>query len=394
MNLLKFDIFFRPLEMIMDSDEILTPKKRALLSNNSLNTKNKDTELVITQVIEPTQSSSNCTFKPSESKTVVDDVPFERTNEVTSSTKFKKTFVDNVPVYSSSFDSVPNSQHINKKNDLSDWLQTSNNVNNNDTKVVGNENAVTKRKNPSFCSVFNNKDDDPFGYMDVDEIEEHSKKLHSEPKKTVIDDIPLERVIESTSYSDNRTFNSQQVTQVIEPTPSSSNYIFKPSECYKTVVNDVPVYSRVGFNSVPNSQHITKKNDLSDWRQASKSVNKDTKIVDNEKTVNKRKDPDFLSMFNNEDDNPFGYMDVDEIEEQPKKKPKVMNNDLEFLKMLATSNNINKQPKSVEPKVVNIAVDPYFIMNLLADAKGTGQFIDASKLSDKSVRNILVVCVY
>lgn len=145
------------------------------------------------------------------------------------------------------------------------------------------------------------------------------------------------------------------------------------------------------------SQDVSCKNNFSDWLQPSVTINTNVNNTNNLhsetydiKTTSKRKMTSVDSLFDNEDDDPFGYEDIDEIEERTikKKRNKEYAESL-FLPMLTTT-SINKSEhlKSVEPKTDD-TVDPNFIMNLLATAKGTGHFIDTrSKPLDKSVRNI------
>lgn len=123
------------------------------------------------------------------------------------------------------------------------------------------------------------------------------------------------------------------------------------------------------------------------------NVNNSHSNVVNEDVITKRKLQNVCSMLNNEDnDDLFDYMDFDEIEEQPKKKSKKELVESVFLPILSeVSSNNSKPSQSMEP-TANNPVDPNFIMNLLSTAKGTGQFIDASKLPDKSVRNTVVIC--
>lgn len=242
-----------------------------------------------------------------------------------------------------------------------------------------------------------------FTFSKYDKDKNNSVKANEE------DDFePYKRVIESTPSNSN-TFkllnyngeennsciktrvekNVELFKRVIEPTPPSSNNTFEFSECNKTdlIVNDLlsntnSCLTTVSNLNVSNKNKDTNLNNTNDCH---------SNVID-EAIITKRKLPSVCSMFGNkEEDDLFNYMDIDEIEEHPKKKSRKELAESVFLPILpTTSNNKCKQPKSVEPTIKN-AVDPNFIMNLLAEAKGTGQFIDASKLPDKSVRFIIVV---
>lgn len=238
------------------------------------------------------------------------------------------------------------------------------------------------------------------------QFSKYDKKNHNE-KKNEEDDFKLSKKVIKSTPSNSNTFKSLNYNEeknnsmkteveknlelfVIEPTPSSSNNTFKVSEYKKagSIVNDLSSNTNSSLSIVPNLFHnVSNKN---------KHTNLDntnhfhSNFID-ETAITKRKLPSVCSMFGNEENDLFNYKDVDEIEEYPKKKSRKELVELVFPTILSTtSNNKCKQSKFMEPTIKN-TVDPNFIMNLLAEAKGTGQFIDASKLPDKSVRNMMVV---
>lgn len=187
------------------------------------------------------------------------------------------------------------------------------------------------------------------------------------------------------------------------------------------VENMEPSKSIVGLNKptvfdscvtqVPSSQDISKENDLSNLLQNSiADKNKyNTKVrnsvenlcsdtfengtnnlhsdsVENTVLSNKRKISNVCSISNNEDNDLFDYMDVDEFEELPTKKPKIQYTESIIQPIPTTSFNIeNEQPTYEKSKPIQ-TVDPLNIMTLLADVRDTGQFIDSDKLPDKSVK--------
>ncbi|XP_025201439.1 nibrin [Melanaphis sacchari] len=183
--------------------------------------------------------------------------------------------------------------------------------------------------------------------------------------------------------------------RVIEPTPSSSNHDMQCPASKTSTVDNVFTNNNSCLTAVPSSLYISNSNQLSTWLKgtvAENSLNNAnnllSKTTENEavSTVpTKRKISNNFSIFNNENENPFDYLDIDEIEEHPKKKPKKRVSDSLFLSVVDSSSNNKDEPsKTVKNNVNDEAVDPNFIMNLLSEAKGTGQFIDASILSEKS----------
>ncbi|XP_050431939.1 nibrin [Adelges cooleyi] len=87
------------------------------------------------------------------------------------------------------------------------------------------------------------------------------------------------------------------------------------------------------------------------------------------------------------DEELFDYKDIDEIE-RPTKKPK--NNNLPSIFGTQSSDLSIKYKSNVsnERDNRNMAIDPNYIMNLLADAKDTAQFIDTSILSNISNNDV------
>lgn len=153
------------------------------------------------------------------------------------------------------------------------------------------------------------------------------------------------------------------------------------------------------LTTLSSSQYISNTNKLSAWLQgtvADNNVNNTNNLqsetVENRAVLTKRKISNDHPVFNNENEDPFNYMDIDEVEEHLKKKPKKRDIDSIFFPMVDISNNKSELSKTVETNP-NIAVDPNFIMNLLSKAKGTGQFIDASLLHDKSVKKYIKLVV-
>lgn len=204
--------------------------------------------------------------------------------------------------------------------------------------------------------------------------------------------IPTKRPL--LEYNEDKINNAKTITvedlfqQVIEPTPSSSNHNVQcPASKTPTVDN---VYTNdLCLTTIPSSHYSSNTNE--NWLQgtiAKNSINNAndllSKATENQAVPTKRKISNDFPVFNYDSEDPFNYMDIDEIEEQPKKKPKKKDMDSIFLtEIKASSNNKNKPSKTVETNV-DVPIDPNFVMNLLSEAKGTGQFIDASILPDKS----------
>lgn len=210
--------------------------------------------------------------------------------------------------------------------------------------------------------------------------------------------VPTKRFLLTNSEEINNSVKIIRVEEDLEPfkrlvelTPSSSNHnVQLPSSKNTTVDN---TYKNVDscLITVPSSQYISNTNDLPPWFDdtvANNNVNNDNSL--HSKTANKqghikRKVSNDCPVFNNKNEDPFDYMDIDEIENHPKKKSKNRETESIFFPMVdVSSSKQNEQSKTVETNS-NTTVDPNSIMNLLSEAKGTGQFIDASILSNKSV---------
>lgn len=223
-------------------------------------------------------------------------------------------------------------------------------------------------------------------------------KENSEPFTNIIESTPLcSKVMSFHKVKENlQTLTNVEPTRICSNILSNDeiNVIKSPNHdlCLTTVQSSQDICSKIDFpGRVQNCQPIT---------TVDKNVN-DT--VHN--NISKRKIQNFCSISDNEDEDPFDYIDVDETEEHIIKKPKREQTESIFLPMLSTTSNKNNQFKSVDSKhnIVNvpnsnyvavnsnsnIAIDPNIIMNLLATAKDTGQFIDTNKHSNKLVRNII-----
>lgn len=216
------------------------------------------------------------------------------------------------------------------------------------------------------------------------------------------DIIPTKRPL--LAYNEEKINNIKTITveedlfqQVIEPTPSSSDHnVQSPASKTPTVDN---VYTNdLCLTTIPSSHYSSNTNE--NWLQGTIAENSISNANDlfsntteNQAVPTKRKISNDFPVFNNESEDPFNYMDIDEIEEHPKKKPKKKDMNSIFLTEVDTSsNNKNKSSNTVETNV-DVAIDPNFVMNLLSEPKGTGQFIDASILSDKSVRTYIKLVV-
>ncbi|KAL4120479.1 hypothetical protein QTP88_013165 [Uroleucon formosanum] len=210
--------------------------------------------------------------------------------------------------------------------------------------------------------------------------------------------LPTKRSLLANGEEKNSTIKTIRIEEdlkpfqnIIEPTPSSSNHNVPIPET-QTVDNTL-INNNLYLTTLSSSQYISNTNKLSAWLQgtvADNNVNNTNNLqsetVENRAVLTKRKISNDHPVFNNENEDPFNYMDIDEVEEHLKKKPKKRDIDSIFFPMVDISNNKSELSKTVETNP-NIAVDPNFIMNLLSKAKGTGQFIDASLLHDKSSVN-------
>lgn len=185
--------------------------------------------------------------------------------------------------------------------------------------------------------------------------------------------------------------NTNKSSLMFEPTPSSGNQNMQsPTPKNQTVTTN----DNLGLTTVSNSQHISNRNKLSAWLQstvADNNVNNtnnlQSKTAENLAVPSKRKIANDNPVFNNENEDPFNYMDIDEVEEHPKKKPRNGDMNSIFFPMTDTSSSNKSEPSKTVETNANVAVDPNFIMNLLSEAKGTGQFIDASIPHNKSSDN-------
>jgi len=180
---------------------------------------------------------------------------------------------------------------------------------------------------------------------------------------------------------------------VNEPTPSSSNHNIQSPTPKTQTVNNSFTNDNLCLTTVLRSQNISNANKLSAWLQSTvandnvhNTNNLQSTIAEIQTVPTKRKISNDNPVFNNENEDPFNYMDIDEVEDHPKKKPKKRDIDSLFFPTVNASSSNKSEPSKKMETNVNVAVDPNFIMNLLSEAKGTGQFIDASMLHNKSVR--------
>lgn len=197
--------------------------------------------------------------------------------------------------------------------------------------------------------------------------------------------------------------NLEPLTSV-ESTPTCSNKMsYNEVNCKSSHVTKSPNDDSC-LSKVQSSQDFSNKN-LSSQVQFIRPFEVD-KNVDNtlHNSSTKRKLQSFCLTSENEDEDPFNYMDIDETEEHIVKKSKSDITESIVVPMLSAMSDKTEQSKSVElhgniavvPNLnyvavdsnPNIAVDPNFIMNLLATAKGTSPFIDTRTHSNKSVRNM------
>jgi len=197
----------------------------------------------------------------------------------------------------------------------------------------------------------------------------------------------------------------QLFQRVIEPTPSCSNHnvqhpASKTSNLTPTVDDKVYTNDNLCLTTEPSSIYSSNTKELSTWLQGTVTENSIDntnnllpKATENRIVPTKRKISNDFPMFNDEYEDPFNYMDIDEIEEHPKKKLKKRDIDSIFLPFVDTSSKNKNEPSKTVETDINVAIDPNFIMNLLSEAKGTGQFIDASILPDKSVRKYIKLVV-
>lgn len=196
------------------------------------------------------------------------------------------------------------------------------------------------------------------------------KRKNNSTEKIRVEDLePLKRI--------NKSVSSNSMFKLSEPMKSARNCI-SPNNV-DSCVTSVPSSQNVSSNSYSAcpQTNITKKIDNS-------NSNNFHSNIDETRAITKRTISSVSSMVNNEDDDPFDYMDIDEIEGQPKKKLKKQTESIFFPLLKSMSTDKDEEPKSSVP-----IVDVNFIMNLLSEAKDTGDFIDTSKPSKKSVRYIV-----
>lgn len=176
---------------------------------------------------------------------------------------------------------------------------------------------------------------------------------------------PLKRI--NKSASSNSMF---KLSESIEPAKNciSPNIV---GSCVTSVTSSQNVSSN-SYSAFPQT-NMTKKNDNSSSNSFHSKINEN-------RAITKRTISSVSSIVNNEDDDPFDYMDIDEIEGQPKTKIRKHTESLFFPLLKSISTDKDEEPKSSAP-----IVD---IMSLLSEAKDTGDFIDTSKPSKKLVRYI------
>jgi len=216
------------------------------------------------------------------------------------------------------------------------------------------------------------------------------------PKKRT----PLLNDTEKNNISRTINFNEHKI--LIEPTPPENNHTLKLSKSIKPVSEDV-IHNSVDSNetTMSNIQNMSIKNNymtllqttIENKNEKNNSFNIPPLTVEDRSTV-KRKILNCHTLVNNKDSDPFNYIDIDEIEKHPKKKSRTEHIESIYFPVIETNSNNNSiQSQSIKSKA-NKAIDPSFIMNLLSEAKGTGEFIDTTKPSDKCVRNVLDIYTY
>lgn len=214
--------------------------------------------------------------------------------------------------------------------------------------------------------------------------------------------MPTKRSLLANSEQKNNSMESIRVEEdlksfqcVNEPTPSSSNHNVQSPTPKTQTINNGYTNGNLCLTTVLSSQNISNANKLSAWLQCTvtddnvHNNNLQSTTAEIQTVSTKRKISNDNPVFNNENEDPFNYMDIDEVEDHPKKKPKKRDMDSLFFPTVNSSSSNKSEPSKKEETNVNVAVDPNFIMNLLSEAKGTGQFIDASMLHNKSVRKYL-----
>lgn len=206
--------------------------------------------------------------------------------------------------------------------------------------------------------------------------------------------------VESTSTSSNILSHNEAKENLepftsVESTPTCSNILSYNEVSYKSSHVTKSPNDDLCSNTVQSSQDLSSKN-FSSQVQLIRPFEVDKKTNNTvQYNSTKRKLQSFCLTSENEDEDLFNYMDIDETEEHVVKKSKREITGSIVGPMLSAISEKSEQSKSVEPhrniavdSNPNIAVDPNFIMNLLATAKGTGEFIDMRTHSNKSVRNM------
>uniref|UniRef100_A0A2S2PZZ5 Nibrin n=1 Tax=Sipha flava TaxID=143950 RepID=A0A2S2PZZ5_9HEMI len=245
------------------------------------------------------------------------------------------------------------------------------------------------------------EDSTKFSVNVIPDSHSNMQPCYKRPLETIMDSedmMPKKRILISNDIDDSNTTpkikaeENLQLTSYESLIPSINN--LKLPYNNNEIVNDESIKSDSCITTVQTSQNSS-NNDYSSLLQVS-IANENVSYINSvpSETISirsgfKRKISSVGSMLNHDDeDDPFNYKDIDEIEEHASKKPKTKPPVSLFYSMLEeSSSNKNEIPKSIEPKVDN-TVDPNFIMNLLSSAKGTGKCIDTSNLDDKSVRSI------
>lgn len=194
--MLLFYNIFRPLEVIMDSDIIRMPNKRAVLSDD-INEKNCiDTDVAIIESSKNIVGLKNTTVIDSCITQVPSSQDISKENDLPNSLKVSDKNKFNMKIQN------------NAKNPHSDYVE--NNMNNLHSDPIENIVTSNKRKISNFDFITNNDDNNLFDYMDIEEVKLPSKKLKTEDTKSIIQPIPAVK-----QYTDS----------IIQPIPSTSSSI-------------------------------------------------------------------------------------------------------------------------------------------------------------------------
>lgn len=192
-------------------------------------------------------------------------------------------------------------------------------------------------------------------------------------------------------------FSVQFEKRDFDPTSSNNYNKFKTSESEITAFNGSSIKLESSLITKPNSIDFSHSKKLSVELQNTiidQNINNSNNLCiinSNNCTVTERKRKNNSSIFDSEKKNdPFNYMDMDEIDEHIPKKPKI-----EYSELFGPINTLTSrdefQSKNFEIQKSCEAADPNFIMNLLADSKSTGHFINTKDLRNKSVRIIIQI---